>query len=79
VPHKLNDTIYWQGRRELAEKYGAHWIGEDEAPPAVGDDYQSQLEAHLSQEWLLKGIQRFVSEREQRLNRIAEQLADARG
>jgi transketolase len=36
-------------------------------------------EAHLSRDWLLKGIQRFVSEREQRLDRLGAGLAAARG
>ena len=31
-------------------------------------------EAHLSQEWILKGIERFTSERKQRLARIKEAL-----
>ena len=47
MPHKLNDELYWQGRREFAEKYGAHWIGEDEAAPGAGDPYQAQFEANL--------------------------------
>ena len=34
-------------------------------------------EAHLSQEWILKGIQRFAEEREQRLARIKAELAAA--
>jgi transketolase len=36
-------------------------------------------EAHLSPDWLLKGIQKFVAERDQRLERVAKQLAGARG
>jgi len=50
VPHKLHDPIYWQGRREFAEKYGAHWVGEDDAAPtpAAGPAYQSQFEANLA-------------------------------
>jgi transketolase len=36
-------------------------------------------EAHLSQGWLLKGIQKFVAERDQRLERVAKQLQAARG
>jgi len=36
-------------------------------------------EAHLSQDWLLKGIQRFVNERPARLDRLSAQLAAARG
>ena len=36
-------------------------------------------EAHLSREWLLKGIQRFVDERDQRLERLGASLAAARG
>jgi transketolase len=47
VPHKLHDPLYWQGRREFAEKYGAHWIGEDTAAPTPGEAYQSQFEANL--------------------------------
>ena len=47
VPHKLHDGLYWQGRREFAEKYGAHWVGEDEAAPAAGEAYQSQFAANL--------------------------------
>jgi len=35
-------------------------------------------EAHLSPDWILKGIQRFASEREQRLERIGKQLEAAR-
>jgi transketolase len=47
VPHKLHDALYWQGRREFAEKYGAHWVGEDDPSPEVGPAYQSQFEANL--------------------------------
>lgn len=35
-------------------------------------------EAHLSPEWILKGIERFVSEREARLSKVAEMLDEAR-
>lgn len=34
-------------------------------------------EAHLSQEWLLKGIERFVRERKERLNRIRDRAERA--
>lgn len=34
-------------------------------------------EAHLSPEWILKGIQRFVQERPQRLERLRQELAEA--
>ena len=34
-------------------------------------------EAHLSPEWILKGIQRFVQERPQRLARLGKELAEA--
>jgi transketolase len=34
-------------------------------------------EAHLSPEWILKGIQRFVQERPQRLERLKKELAEA--
>jgi transketolase len=34
-------------------------------------------EAHLSPEWILKGIQRFVQERPQRLERLQKELAEA--
>jgi transketolase len=48
VPHKLHDTMYWQGRREFAEKYGAHWVGEDDAAPTAGSDaYSEQFAANL--------------------------------
>ena len=36
-------------------------------------------EAHLSPDYLLKGIQRFVDEREQRLNSIGDALEAATG
>ena len=35
-------------------------------------------EAHLSPDWLLKGIQKFVKERDQRLERVARQVEAAR-
>jgi len=31
-------------------------------------------EAHLSPEWILKGIERFVSERDQRLKRLQAEI-----
>ncbi len=34
-------------------------------------------EAHLSPEWILKGIQRFVQERSQRLERLGKELSEA--
>jgi hypothetical protein len=36
-------------------------------------------EAHLSMDWLLSGIQRFVEERPARLDRLDAELAAARG
>jgi transketolase len=47
TPLKLHDPLYWQSRRDFAEQYGAHWIGEDEAAPTPGDGYVSQFEANL--------------------------------
>jgi transketolase len=36
-------------------------------------------EAHLSRDWLLKGIQRFVHDRPRRLGQLAAEVAAARG
>lgn len=47
TPLSLNDERYWGSRRDFAEKYGAHWIGEDEAKPTPGPGYQAQFEANL--------------------------------
>jgi transketolase len=47
APHKMHDNLYWQGRREFAEKYGAHWIGEDDEAPKPGEAFQGQFEANL--------------------------------
>ena len=44
----------------------------------TGGSLQEVLdEAHLTPEWILKGIQRFVNERPQRLERLQKELAEA--
>jgi transketolase len=80
-------TYITNGSRRLMRDWVTHRIADEYA---MSSDFDNRWrtggtvdevldEAHLSQEWLLKGIQRFVNDREQRLDRIAQQLAAARG
>jgi transketolase len=79
-------VITTQSRSSMAD-----WIFNEAAPEyALSSDRDDRWrtggtvdevieEAHLSPEWILKGIERFVREREVRLGRLATALAEARG
>ncbi len=80
-------TYITNGSRRLMRDWVTHRLADEYA---MSSDFDNRWrtggtvdevyeEAHLSPSWLLKGIQRFVSERDQRLERVANQLAAARG
>ena len=64
-------------RHRLADEYAmsSDWYDRWRTGGTVDEVLE---EAHLSRDWLLKGIQRFVDERAQRLDRMAAELAAAR-
>ena len=47
TPHKMNSDLFWQGRREFADKYGAAWVGLGEAAPSDPGEQRAQFEANL--------------------------------
>jgi transketolase len=47
VPHRLNSEMYWQLRKEFAEKYGTQWTGVDEPAPGDAAQLRAQFEANL--------------------------------
>ncbi len=47
TPHKLNAEIFWQGRKEFADKYGVQWHGFGEAAPSDAGALRAQFEANL--------------------------------
>ncbi|MBV9354591.1 MAG: transketolase [Chloroflexi bacterium] len=84
---RIDMTYITNGSRRLMRDWITHRLADEYA---MSSDFDNRWrtggtvdevyeEAHLSPSWLLKGIQRFVSERDQRLERVANQLAAARG
>ena len=84
---QLDMTYITNGSRRLMRDWVRHRMADEYAMSSDWDDRwrtggtvdEVLEEAHLSQDWLLRGIQRFVEERPQRLDRLRAQLAAARG
>ena len=84
---RLDLTYITNGSRRLMRDWITHSIADEYAMSSDWDNRwrtggtvdEVLEEAHLSQNWLLRGIQRFVDERTQRLERLGAQLAAARG
>jgi transketolase len=84
---QVDMTYITNGSRRLMRDWVRHRMADEYAMSSDWDNRwrtggtvdEVLEEAHLSREWLLKGIQRFVNERPQRLNRLAAELAAARG
>jgi transketolase len=80
-------TYITNGSRRLMRDWITHRIADEYAMSSDWDNRwrtggtvdEVLEEAHLSQAWLLRGIQRFTSERAQRLECLSAQLAEARG
>jgi len=47
TPHRLNSEMFWQLRKEFAEKYGTRWTGVDEGAPSDPTELRAQFEANL--------------------------------
>jgi transketolase len=83
----LDMTYITNGARRLMRDWVRHRIADEYAMSSDWDDRwrtggsvdEVMEEAHLSQDWLLKGIQRFVDERPDRMRRLETELAAARG
>ncbi|MBV9168532.1 MAG: transketolase, partial [Chloroflexi bacterium] len=83
----LDMTYITNGARRLMRDWVRHRMADEYAMSSDWDDRwrtggsvdEVMEEAHLSQDWLLKGIQRFVEERPERLRRLEAELAAARG
>jgi len=79
-------TYITNGSRRLMRDWITHRMADEYAMSSDWDNRwrtggtvdEVLEEAHLSQDWLLRGIQRFVDERSQRLERLGAQLAAAR-
>jgi transketolase len=84
---QLDMTYITNGSRRLMRDWVRHRLADDYAMSSDWDNRwrtggtvdEVLEEAHLSREWLLGGIQRFVDERAQRLDRLTAELAAARG
>ena len=80
---QIDMTYITNGSRRLMRDWVDHRIADEYALSTdwdnrwrTGGSVDEVLdEAHLSQEWILKGIQRFTSERSERLARIKAALA----
>ena len=48
TPHRLNSEMFWQLRKEFAEKYGTQWTGVDEPAPSDSAQLRAQFEANLN-------------------------------
>jgi transketolase len=83
---RIDLTYVTNGSRRLMRDWITHRIADEYAMSSDWDNRwrtggtvdEVYEEAHISQDWILKGIQRFVAERDQRLDRVARQLAAAR-
>ena len=80
---RLNSTVITTQSRYLMKDWT---FNERNLAYAVSSDWDDQWrtggtldevldEAHLSPEWILKGIERFVADREQRLAEVRKDLA----
>jgi transketolase len=47
TPHRLNSELFWNGRKEFADKYGVTWHGFGEAAPSDAGELRAQFEANL--------------------------------
>jgi len=77
---RVDITYITNGSRRLMRDWITHSIADEYAMSSDWDNRwrtggtvdEVLEEAHLSQDWLLRGIQRFVDERSQRLERLGE-------
>jgi transketolase len=84
---RLDMTYITNGSRRLMRDWITHTLADEYAMSSDWDNRwrtggtvdEVMAEAHLSQDWLLRGIQRFASERAKRLEQLSAQLAAARG
>ncbi|HET8631676.1 MAG TPA: hypothetical protein VFL91_29995 [Thermomicrobiales bacterium] len=84
---RLDLTYITNGSRRLMRDWVTHRLADEYAMSADfdnrwrtgGSPAEVYEEAHLSPDYLLEGIKRFVAERDQRLDTIARALAEARG
>jgi transketolase len=47
TPHRLNSEMFWQLRKEFADKYGTQWTGVDEPAPGDAAQLRAQFESNL--------------------------------
>lgn len=47
APHKMNSELFWDLRKEFADKYGTQWVGETEAAPSGDAAVREQCLANL--------------------------------
>jgi transketolase len=82
---QMDMTYITNGARRLMRDWVQHRIADEYAMSSDWDDRwrtggsvdEVLEEAHLSRDWLLRGIQRFVEERPARLDRLRAELAAA--
>jgi transketolase len=47
VPHKMNNELFWDLRKQFSEKYGTEWVGMDEPAPTTDEAIREQCLANL--------------------------------
>jgi transketolase len=70
TPHKLNSELFWQLRKEFAEKYGTQWQGVDQPAPSDAAELRAQFEANL------KAIADTITSDDDLVNYLADRLVD---
>ncbi len=47
VPHKMNNEMFWELRKQFSEKYGTRWVGMGDPAPTTEEAVQEQCLANL--------------------------------
>ncbi|MGH2461901.1 MAG: transketolase [Chloroflexota bacterium] len=47
APHKMNSELFWELRKQFADKYGTRWVGMGEPVPTTEEAIQEQCLANL--------------------------------
>src|SRR5262249_6984671 len=70
TPHKLNSELFWQLRKEFAEKYGTQWQGVDQPAPSDAAELRAQFESNL------KAIADTITSDDKLVDHLADRLVE---
>jgi transketolase len=70
APHRLNSELFWQLRKEFADKYGTEWSGVDEPAPSDPSELRAQFEANL------KAVADTITSDDQLVDYLADRLVE---